>query len=77
MRAQVQVWDARTIAADAGSLGLKGSPTWVRKIFSPPPREGGPSFDAQESPTEAVEQCLDTLMADESFSTKFLKGWKA
>lgn len=36
LRGDVRKWDAWAINADLGKVGLKGSPTWVRKIFSPP-----------------------------------------
>ena len=34
-------WGADRINADAGKLGLKGSPTQVKRVFSPPKRDGG------------------------------------
>jgi hypothetical protein len=51
-------------------LGLKGSATWVKRIFTPPLREGGPRFNAQADPEGAVEQFLDTLLADSSMAEK-------
>jgi len=57
-------------------LGLKGSATWVRRIFTPPVREGGPRFDIQENPERAVEQFLDALLSDRSFADKLLSHWK-
>ena len=38
---QPQIWGVNDIHADANNLGLTGSPTTVRKIFSPPERIGG------------------------------------
>ena len=76
LRAEVKQWDAKAIEAELGKLGLKGSATWVRKIFTPPVREGGPRFSIQENPEGAVEQCLDTLLADPSFTEKLLRRWK-
>lgn len=73
LRAGVVFWNAEMIEGDPQKLGLKGSPTWVRKIFSPPAKEGGPLFDAERDPERAVEKCLDVLLADESFSSKFMK----
>jgi hypothetical protein len=57
-------------------IGLKGSPTWVKRIFGPPAKEGGPTFDAQKDPRQAVSQGLNALMADEQFAQQLLKGWK-
>ena len=39
-KAEIEIWDAATIGAEQGSLGLSGSPTRVVKTFSPPPRKG-------------------------------------
>jgi electron transfer flavoprotein beta subunit len=38
---KARVWDKDYIGAKVECMGLKGSPTAVRKIFSPPTREGG------------------------------------
>jgi electron transfer flavoprotein beta subunit len=75
-RAKVAVWDAQAIQAEPAMIGLKGSPTWVKRIFGPPAKEGGPRFDAQKDPKLAVAQGVDALMADEQFATHFFKGWK-
>jgi electron transfer flavoprotein beta subunit len=77
LRAEMKKWDAKAIEADPARLGLKGSATWVKKIFSPPVREGGPKFDIRENPEKAVEQFLDTFLADRSFAEKMLGRWKA
>jgi electron transfer flavoprotein beta subunit len=74
-RIQVPIWNGQAIQADPKKLGLKGSPTWVKKIFSPPVREGGPKFDAQEDPEKAVKQGLDALFSDETFAFNLLQGW--
>lgn len=76
LRTPVKVWDARAIDAPAQKVGIKGSPTWVRAITSPPVREGGPRFDATKAPSEAVSESLAVLFADEAFSSKFLKKWE-
>jgi len=76
LRAGVKKWNAEDIGAEAGSLGLKGSATWVRTIFSPPVRQGGPRFPVQENPEGAVEQSLEVLLADPYFAKKFLDRWK-
>jgi electron transfer flavoprotein beta subunit len=76
LRAEPKKWDARGIEADPDKLGLKGSPTWVRRISSPPVREGGPRFDTREDPANAVAQFLDILLADPSFADQLLSGWK-
>ncbi len=37
-KAEIQMWTAEAILADAENIGLKGSPTQVVRIFTPPPR---------------------------------------
>jgi electron transfer flavoprotein beta subunit len=73
LRAEVIVWDAKAIGATPENLGLKGSPTWVRKISSPPPKEGGPKFDAQQDLSGAVAKSLDILFSDKDFASKLIK----
>ena len=77
LRAGVKQWNAEAIEAEPNMLGLKGSGTWVRRIFSPPVRQGGPRFSAQENPEGAVEKSLDLLLADPSFAQKLSSRWKA
>jgi electron transfer flavoprotein beta subunit len=76
LRIPITVWDAKAIDAPVQQLGIKGSPTWVRGIASPPPRKGGPRFDAGQGTSEAVSQALEILLGDDDFSAKFLKGWE-
>ncbi|MFA5858995.1 MAG: electron transfer flavoprotein subunit beta/FixA family protein [Elusimicrobiota bacterium] len=40
-KAVVTKWTAADILADIKKLGMAGSPTQVKKVFSPPPRKGG------------------------------------
>ncbi len=72
LRAEVKKWDARSIEAEAVKVGLKGSATWVKRIFTPPVREGGPRFQVDENVEAAVEQFLDTLLADRNMSQRLL-----
>ena len=37
---EVTVWDNETLKLDVQTIGLKGSPTWVSKIFSPERDQG-------------------------------------
>ncbi len=77
LRAPVEVWDAASLQAEAGRLGLKGSPTWVRRIFSPPAKKGGPSFDARADAGQAVEACVAALLEDAAFAGKLLTRWES
>ena len=76
LTAPVDVWDADDIYAIKNMVGIKGSPTWVRRISSPPSREGGPKFYADPDPEQAVSQFLEALLLDDSFSSQLLKGWE-
>jgi electron transfer flavoprotein beta subunit len=76
LRAGIAAWNAEAIGGEPQRLGLKGSPTWVRRIFAPPLKEGGPTFDAREDPNEAVRSCLNTLLADEAFAAQLLNSWE-
>jgi electron transfer flavoprotein beta subunit len=77
LTAPVSVWDASAIGAQAGMTGIKGSPTWVRRIAAPAPRHGGPRFTASKAPAAAVEQLLDTLLADAPFAAGLRSRWGA
>jgi electron transfer flavoprotein beta subunit len=72
LRAKLTVWDAKAIGAAPGLLGLKGSPTWVKRIFSPPLRQGGPCFNAGEDVAGAVSGCLDELFSDNQFASRVI-----
>jgi electron transfer flavoprotein beta subunit len=73
LTAPVDVWDAEDISAVKNMVGIKGSPTWVRKISSPPSKEGGPKYYADPDPDQAVSEFLDILLANDPFSSKVLK----
>ncbi len=75
--ASVPVWDAKSIGALESMVGIKGSPTWVRRISAPTPRQGGPKIRGEFDPEKAVDQVLDLLLADEAFCSKLLNGWEA
>lgn len=77
LRAPIRTWDGKAIGASPDELGLKGSPTWVRSISSPPAKLGGPMFEAVENLEEAVAKTLDLLFADRSFATKLARKWEA
>lgn len=58
----VEIWTADDIGADRALLGLKGSPTRVKKIFAPPARERGEVLSASDSdPSQAAAALMDRL----------------
>lgn len=65
-KAQIPTWTAKDISVDENRAGLKGSPTWVSKIFSPEARGGGEVLKGELS--EVVPLLVNKLM-----ETKFVK----
>ncbi|MFH1652335.1 MAG: electron transfer flavoprotein subunit beta/FixA family protein [Chloroflexota bacterium] len=74
LRQEVKVWTAADIGAETERLGLKGSPTSVRRIFAPPVRGGGKVFDTTEDKDKAVNGFLDTFFTEEADTLKELMG---
>ena len=75
LKAPVSAWDAEAIGALGSMVGIKGSPTWVRRISSPAPREGGPKYSGVSEPEKAVDQLIDALSADKAFFSNLLNEW--
>lgn len=55
-KVEIPVWSIRDVEADEEKTGLKGSPTWVMKIFTPEFRGGG------EILTGSVEEQVERLV---------------
>jgi electron transfer flavoprotein beta subunit len=66
-KAQIPTLTAKDINADENRIGLKGSPTWVVKVFTPEPRGGGGEILKGEL-NEVVPLLVTKLM-----ETKFIK----
>jgi electron transfer flavoprotein beta subunit len=47
-KAEIKTWNAAAVKADLDKVGLKGSPTRVVKIFSPPAKTGGIRIEGGE-----------------------------
>lgn len=60
--AEVILWDNKMMKLDENRVGLKGSPTQVRKIFSPEREKGEILGDGLNSPEEAARLLLGKLM---------------
>ena len=54
-KAKIELWDKSAIGADPNLLGLKGSPTIVKKVFPPPGRKQGQIFDGTADPRAAAK----------------------
>ena len=61
---RVPVWGVDALQADPGRIGLKGSPTLVRRVFAPPARQGGEVMEgAGADPAAAASRVIDFLFA--------------
>jgi electron transfer flavoprotein beta subunit len=58
-KAEIAVWKLDDIEADENRVGLKGSPTQVVKVMTPPRREGGQKWDGE--PEELADKLLGVL----------------
>jgi len=60
---EITVWDNSVLKLDAETIGLKGSPTWVSKIFSPERDRGEIIGDGIHDPDGTAGLLLDKLVA--------------
>jgi len=58
----VEVWNNEVLQLDPQTIGLKGSPTWVSKIFSPQRDKGEIVGDGYADPEGTVDLLLGKLM---------------
>jgi len=68
LEAQVQVWNNEVLKLDVNSIGLKGSPTWVSRIFSPEREKGEIIGDGVHDPTGTAGLLIDRLLAKDLLS---------
>ena len=66
--AEVLTWDNKVLKLDEQVIGLKGSATQVRKIFSPEREKGEILGDGVNQPTESARLLIDTLMRKDILS---------
>jgi electron transfer flavoprotein beta subunit len=59
----VEIWTNETLVMDVQAIGLKGSPTWVSKIFSPERDKGEIIGDGQNDPMGTAALLVDKLMS--------------
>ena len=60
--APVVLWDNKVMKIDEETIGLKGSATQVRKIFSPERAKGEILGDGLNKPAEAANLLLGNLI---------------
>ncbi|HBA73144.1 MAG: electron transfer flavoprotein subunit beta [Geobacteraceae bacterium GWC2_55_20] len=61
--ATVEVWNNQVLKLDEQKIGLKGSPTWVSKIFSPDRAVGEILGDGNSDPEGTAEMLIEKLLA--------------
>lgn len=63
LRTQPEVWNAAALQLDPEQMGLKGSPTSVRRIFAPPERGGGEIIPGGlEAPEKAAATAVEKIL---------------
>jgi len=62
-KSSVEIWDNRVLGLDEQSIGLKGSPTWVKRIFTPQREKGEIIGDGENNPAGTVKLLIDKLLA--------------
>jgi electron transfer flavoprotein beta subunit len=61
--AGVEVWDNSQLRLDVNSIGLKGSPTWVSRIFSPERTTGEILGDGLHDPVGTARLLIEKLLS--------------
>ncbi|MHB9133001.1 MAG: electron transfer flavoprotein subunit beta/FixA family protein [Armatimonadota bacterium] len=62
-KAEIPVWDNKVLNIDVETVGLKGSPTQVNKIFSPERSKGEILGDGANDPQGAANLLIDKLLS--------------
>jgi electron transfer flavoprotein beta subunit len=60
--AQVIIWDNKVMKLNENNIGLKGSPTQVRRIFSPERDKGEVIGDGMNKPLDTAKLLVDKLL---------------
>ena len=63
VEAKVEVWNNQVLKLDEQKIGLKGSPTWVSKIFSPERAKGEILGDGYADPEGTASLLIEKLLA--------------
>ncbi|WP_298432312.1 electron transfer flavoprotein subunit beta/FixA family protein [Geobacter sp.] len=61
--AEVKVWNNEVLRLDVNTTGLKGSPTWVSRIFSPEREKGEIIGDGVHDPAGTAKLLIDKLVS--------------
>ena len=60
--AEIEVWNNEVLKLDVNGIGLKGSPTWVSRIFSPERDKGEILGDGAADPVGTAHLLVDKLL---------------
>ena len=60
---EVELWNNQVLQLDEQQIGLKGSPTWVSKIFSPQRDKGEMIGDGVNDPVGTAHLLIDKLLS--------------
>jgi len=60
---EVETWNNQTLQLDEQTIGLKGSPTWVSRIFSPQRDKGEMIGDGVNDPVGTANLLIDKLLS--------------
>jgi len=66
--AEVKVWNNQVLKLDEQTIGLKGSPTWVSRIFSPERDKGEIIGDGLRDPEGTANLLIDKLISKDLLS---------
>jgi len=72
-KTKIELWDKNAIGADIELLGLKGSPTIVKKVFPPSGRKQGETFDGTHDPHSAAKWLVQKLITVNAFGASLPK----
>lgn len=70
-KAELTIWDNRVLRLDTEQIGFKGSPTVVKRIFSPEQKPGEVLGDGLRDPQAAVDLLMQRLRERELLQSPF------
>jgi len=68
VQCEVDVWDNSELRLDPSTIGLKGSPTWVSRIFSPERSQGEIVGDGLKDPSGTARDLVQRLLSRDLLS---------
>ncbi|MFZ8849933.1 MAG: FAD-binding protein [Thermoproteota archaeon] len=75
-KAKVIKWNKDDLKLEPDKIGLRGSPTFVKKVFPPPLRKKGQIFDGRGKEKEAVVWLIDNLLKINAFGEKIAEKYE-